>query len=197
MLESMIHNPRPTRAEASDVANAIFDGTDAVMLSAETASGDYPVMAVEMMNSIICEAESHLETWGHWRGTNFNELQDDSIYVTRAAREVAYDRNVAAIAVFTNNGRTALLMSKERPKTPILAFTPHQQIYQRLAMYWGVKPHLIPEADTVEMMLNQVEAAMVAETPVQPGQQVVLICGFPVNAFRSPNLVLLHTVRGL
>jgi pyruvate kinase len=197
MLESMIHNPRPTRAEASDVANAIFDGTDAVMLSAETASGEYPVKAVEMMDSIVCQAEEHLSTWGHWKGTSFEDVQDDAIYVTRAAREVAFDRNVAAIAVFTNNGRSALLTSKERPKTPILAFTPNQRTYQRLGMYWGVKPHLIPKADTVEMMLEHVEAVMVTETPVQPGQQVVLVCGFPVNAFRSPNLVLVHTVRGL
>ncbi len=195
MLESMIQNPRPTRAEASDVANAIFDGTDAVMLSAETASGSYPVKAVEMMNSIICEAEPNLERWGHWHGTSGDEIHDDAVYVTRAAREVAFDRQVSAIAVFTNNGRTALLMSKERPKTPILAFTPNECTYNRLAMFWGVIPYLVPKADTVEKMLEHVEAAMVAEAIIRPGQQVVLICGFPVNAFRSPNLVLLHTIR--
>ncbi len=195
MLESMIQNPRPTRAEASDVANAIFDGTDAVMLSAETASGKYPVKAVEMMDSIIRQVEPDLDTWGHWHGAAPTDIHDDAVYVTRAAREVALDRDVAAVAVFTNTGRTAELMSKERPKTPILAFTPNNKTYNRLSMFWGVKPHLVPHATTVEKMLEHVEAAIVSENPIRPGQQVVLICGFPVNAFRSPNLVLLHTVR--
>ncbi len=195
MLESMIQNPRPTRAEASDVANAIFDGTDAVMLSAETATGLYPIKSVEMMASIICQAEKYQDTWGHWHGAPPAEIYDDAVYVTRAAREVALDRNVAAVAVFTNNGRTALLMSKERPTTPILAFTPSQSTYNRLAMYWGVIPYLVTRADTVEQMLDHVEAAMVSQTIIRPGQQVVLVCGFPVNAFRAPNLVLLHTVR--
>ena len=195
MLESMIQNPRPTRAEASDVANAVFDGTDAVMLSAETAAGQYPVKSVEMMASIVCQAEKYQDTWGHWHGAPPAEFYDDAVFVTRAAREVALDRNVAAIAVFTNNGRTALLMSKERPTTPILAFTPSENTYNRLAMYWGVIPYLVTRADTVEKMLEHVEAAMVSQTVIRPGQQVVLVCGFPVNAFRSPNLVLLHTVR--
>lgn len=195
MLESMIQNPRPTRAEASDVANAIFDGTDAVMLSGETAAGQYPVKSIEMMASIIRQAEKYQDTWGHWHGAPPAEIYDDAVYVTRAAREVALDRNVAAIAVFTNNGRTALLMSKERPNTPILAFTPNQNTYNRLAMHWGVIPYLVTRADNVEQMLEHVEAAMVAQTVIRPGQQVVLVCGFPVNAFRAPNLVLLHTVR--
>jgi len=195
MLESMIQNPRPTRAEASDVANAVFDGTDAVMLSAETAAGQYPVKSVEMMASIVCQAEKYQDTWGHWHGAPPAEFYDDAVFVTRAAREVALDRNVAAIAVFTNNGRTALLMSKERPTTPILAFTPSENTYNRLAMYWGVIPYLVTRADTVEKMLEHVEAAMVSQTVIRPGQQVVLVCGFPVNAFRAPNLVLLHTVR--
>jgi pyruvate kinase len=122
MLDSMIYNPRPTRAEASDVANAIFDGSDAVMLSGETAAGRYPVQAVETMNDIICEAESHLDKWGHWKGTCTPEShQDDAFFVTLAARELAHDRNVAAIAVFTQSGRTALLMSKTRPQVPTSA----------------------------------------------------------------------------
>lgn len=194
MLESMIYNPRPTRAEASDVANAIFDGTDAVMLSGETAVGLYPEKAIEMMNSIICQAETHLKEWGHWQGAPPNEVHDDAVYVTRAARELAHDKNVAAIAVFTESGRTALLMSKERPEVFILAFTPSQHTYNRLSMYWGVMPHLVPHAGTVEAMLAHVEAAMISEGRIQTGQQIVLICGFPVGARRSANLALLHTV---
>lgn len=194
MLESMIYNPRPTRAEASDVANAIFDGTDAVMLSGETAVGKYPIKTIELMNSIIRKAESNLETWGHWLGDMPIDDFDDAVYVTRAARELAHDRKVAAIAVFTMNGRTALLMSKERPEVPILAFTPLPSTYNRLAMYWGVIPMLVPEAETVETMLRHVESAMITETRIKPGQQVVLICGFPVGAKRATNLALLHTV---
>lgn len=194
MLESMINNPRPTRAEASDVANAIFDGTDAVMLSGETAVGKYPIKVVEMMNLIICQAEKNLQNWGHWLGEAPINAHDDAVYVTRAAKELAHDRNVAAIAVFTMSGRTALLMAKERPGKPILAFTPKESTFNRLSMYWGVLPYLIPEADTVENMLTHVEAAMVTETRIKPGQQVVLICGFPVGARRAANLALLHTV---
>lgn len=194
MLESMINNPRPTRAEASDVANAIFDGTDAVMLSGETAVGNYPVTTVEMMNAIICQAENHLRAYGHWQGAPPEDSYDDAVYITRAARELAHDRNVAAISVFTESGRTALLMSKERPLKPILAFTPNRHTYNLLSVYWGVKPHLVPHAKTVEAMLKHVEAAIIEETPIQPGQQVVLICGFPVGAMRSANLALIHTV---
>ena len=137
MLDSMIQNPRPTRAEASDVANAIFDGTDAVMLSGETAAGKYPVESVEMMASIICEAEKHITEWGHCHAS-FDELTaDDAVSITRAARELAHDRNVAAIAVFTQTGRTAELMAKARPRVPILGFTPEIRAYQRLGMIWG------------------------------------------------------------
>jgi pyruvate kinase len=195
MLDSMIHNPRPTRAEASDVANAIFDGTDAVMLSGETAVGEYPVAAVQMMDAIVCEAEAHLSDWGHWQGGVTPELSyDDTLYMTRAARELAHDRNVAAIAIFTKSGRTALLMSKTRPGVPILAFTPDEDTYARLEMYWGVVPYLVPHAATIEAMLVDVEAAMMTSGSIEPGQQVVLICGFPVDAVRPTNLALLYTV---
>ncbi len=195
MLESMIHNPRPTRAEASDVANAIFDGSDAVMLSGETAVGKYPVKAVEMMASIVRQAEEHMDAWGHWQGAPPEDAYDDAVYLTRAARELAHDRNVAAIAIFTVRGRTARLMSKERPGVPILAFTPSEHTYYQMAMLWGVRPHLVPQANDLETMLAHVESAMIAETPIQPGQQVVLICGYPVGTMRPTNLALLHTVR--
>ena len=195
MLDSMIYNPRPTRAEASDVANAIFDGSDAVMLSGETASGLYPLQAVEMMNAIILQAEAHMSEWGHCQDSSLIEPQeDDTFFMTRAARELAHDRNVAAVAVFTKSGRTALLMSKTRPTVPILAFTPDQATYQRLNLYWGIVPHLVPHAETIEAMLEAVEAAMIASTTIMPGQQVVLICGFPIHAVRATNLALLHTV---
>jgi pyruvate kinase len=195
MLESMIQNPRPTRAEASDVANAIFDGSDAVMLSGETAVGKYPVQSVEMMNRIIGQAEAHIDQWGHVRDIPSTErVYDDAYYMTLATRELADDRNVAAIAVFTKSGRTALLMSKARPDVPIFAFTPDMRTYTKLGMYWGVLPHFVPHADTIEDMLDVVEATMLTSTPIKPGQQVVLICGFPVASGCPANLALLHTV---
>jgi pyruvate kinase len=193
MLESMINNPLPTRAEASDVANAIFDGTDAVMLSAETAAGEYPLEAVTMMGRIAEEAESHLLEWG--TSSSLGALGDsDAASMARAAFEIAHDRDVAAIAVFTVQGHTAALISKTHPTVPILGFTPQEATYHRLALRWGVLPQLVPFADTVEDMLQRVDASMLENQMVKPGQQVVLVCGFPVGMMRSPNMALLHTV---
>ena len=195
MLDSMINNPRPTRAEASDVANAILDGTDAVMLSGETAAGKYPLKAVQMMNAIICEAETHMQRWSHWHGESKPESpNDDTFFMAMAARELAQDKNVAAIAVFTQTGRTAMLMSKSRPGVPILAFTPHTSVYNRLAMFWGVSAHLVEQASTIEEMIAEVESALLSSTLVQEGQQVVLTCGYPVGELRPTNMALLHTV---
>ena len=194
MLDSMIHAPRPTRAEASDVANAVFDGTDAVMLSGETAVGDYPVEAVKMMDAIVREAEGHFPQWGHLAEMETTGTRDGARSLTRAARELAHERDVAAIAVFTQTGRTAMLMSQARPRVPIFAFTPEETTYRRLSMYWGVVPQQVPFANIVETMLRHVGAARSATTPIEPGQQVVVISGFPVGAMRPPNFALLHTV---
>ena len=195
MLESMIYNPRPTRAESSDVANAIFDGSDAVMLSGETAVGKYPVQSVEMMNAIIGQAESHIGEWGQCHSLPSHKPgRDDAYYMTLAARELAHDRNVAGIAVFTNSGRSALLMSKARPDVPIFAFTPELRTYHQLGIMWGVIPHFVPHAEMIEDMLKVVEATMIASTPIKSGQQVVLICGFPIASGCPANLALLHTV---
>lgn len=194
MLDSMIHNPRPTRAEASDVANAVFDGSDALMLSGETASGSYPLESVKMMDAIIREAESNAAAWGHYAKNPEEASQDAAFAITRAANELAKDRKVAAIAVFTQSGKTALYMSKSRPQIPIMAFTPEIDTYRRLNLYWGVIPYLVPYASTVETMIASVDAALLSSTPIQAGEQVVVICGFPVGSQRPPNFALLHTV---
>jgi len=192
MLETMINNPLPTRAEASDVANAIFDGTDAVMLSAETAAGQYPVETVKMMVRIIGEAESHFTEWG-------TELEpgglgeNDAVSMSHAAHALAEDRDVSAVAVFTSGGSTAWLMSKVRPAKPILAFTPHLKTYRKLAFLWGVYPYLVPFANTLEDMIDHVDASLM-KTGIQPGDQVVMVCGFPVGSLRPPNMALLHNV---
>ncbi|HWQ03951.1 MAG TPA: pyruvate kinase [Longilinea sp.] len=195
MLDSMVHNPRPTRAEASDVANAVLDGTDAVMLSGETASGSYPVESVAMMDAIICEAEKSFQEWGHPSGfpEELNQ-QDDATSMTNAARAIAHDANVAAITVFTESGRTALLISKSRPGVPIYALTPVLRSYYRMGLYWGVTPYLVPFTPTVESMLARVEEVVVSSTNLQAAQQVVIISSYPLGRKRSPNLALLHTL---
>ncbi|MBN1454571.1 MAG: pyruvate kinase [Anaerolineales bacterium] len=193
MLESMIQNPLPTRAEASDVANAIFDGTDAVMLSAETASGQYPLEVVEMMDRIVCEAETHFLEWGTEQGRIAGLGESDAASMARASHELARDRDVAAVSVFTMTGSTAWLMSKVRPAKRILAFTPEVLTYRKMAFLWGVQPQLMPFVNTLEEMIQQVDAEMM-KSGIKPGQQVVLVCGFPVGAMRPPNMALLHTV---
>jgi len=194
MLESMISNPLPTRAEASDVANAIFDGTDAVMLSAESASGKYPVETVQMMDRIICEAESHFLEWGKAAATHGEYTSNDAASMACAAQALANDKNVTAIACFTMQGQTAWLISKIRPRVPIMAFTPQLETWRRLAFLWGVDSHQVPFAHSLEEMLNFVDSSLLRSSVVQSGDQVVLVCGFPVGAVRPPNMALLHTV---
>jgi len=195
MLESMISNPRPTRAEASDVANAVLDGSDALMLSGETAVGKFPIKAVQMMSSIIHQSEEHSDQWGrNILDTTLDMSHDDAISITRAARELAQDRAVSAVAVFTRSGRTARLMSKARPNVPILAFTPVKRTYQYLSMLWGTTPYLIPHAGTIEEMISHVDRAVIEGTPVEAGQEIVLIAGFPIHKMVPPNLALIHTV---
>jgi pyruvate kinase len=193
MLESMISNPLPTRAEASDVANAIFDGTDAVMLSAESAAGKYPLEAVKMMDRIVREAETHFLEWGQEQSST-GLGNEDAASMAHAAQALANDSNVKAVSVFTMQGQTAWLIAKVRPRVPILAFTPELGTFRRLSFLWGVSPQLVPYANTLEDMLRHVDAALTADGTVEPGDQVVLVCGFPVGAMRPPNMALLHTV---
>jgi len=196
MLESMINNPRPTRAEAADVANAIFDGTDAVMLSAESAAGKYPVQSIRMMANIILESERHAADWGHHNILQADISNDDAIVISHAARDMAQDKDVAAIVVFTRSGLSALWISKTKPNVPIYAFTPETSTYQWLGICWGITPFRVPHADTLETMVTHVETALTAATPLNSGDQVVVISGFPVGAFTSPNLALLYTLKG-
>ncbi|MCK6539595.1 MAG: pyruvate kinase, partial [Anaerolineales bacterium] len=193
MLESMITNPLPTRAEASDVANAVFDGTDAVMLSAETASGKYPVEAVQMMDRIVQEAEKHFLEWGTEQAVLGFE-QSDAASMARAAQALANDKNVAAVACFTTQGRTAWLMSKIRPRVPVMAFTPDLKTFRLLSFMWGVRPRKVDFANSLEEMLDYLDSAMLRSNVVKAGDQVVLVCGYPVGKVRPPNMALLHTV---
>lgn len=194
MLESMIRNPRPTRAEASDVANAVFDGTDVLMLSGETAVGAYPAVAVSTMARIIRDAESHTAEWGFRPVDEQRGMLDDASATTRGASEMADDRGAKAIGVFTRSGRTALLMSKARPWAPILAFTPEVKTYRRMALFWGVEPHLIPMAKSVEEMVRLMEEALLESRLMSEGDRVVLVASLPVGALGPANLIYLHTL---
>jgi pyruvate kinase len=195
MLESMIDQPRPTRAEASDVANAIFDGSDALMLSGETAIGRYPVKAVQTMSNIILDAESHKAQWGYREMKKTAITSDDAVATTHAAQALAQDRDVSAIAVFTRSGRTARLMSKVHPKAKILAFTPEDRTYRQLAALWGVKPYLVPMAHSVEDMIDRIRKAALEHGTIKAGQQIVLVASLPIGAMGPPNFAHLHTIE--
>jgi pyruvate kinase len=194
MLESMTENPIPTRAEASDVANAIFDGTDAVMLSAETASGKYPVEAVAIMSRIVVEAESHFKEWGNPQDDNRAGLgKTDAASMARAANALASDPDVQSIAVFTMRGSSAWLMAKVRPPKQILGFTPDEATLRQLAFLWGVQPYLVGYAKSLDDMIADVDSVLI-KSGIASGQQVVLVCGYPIGDQRPPNMALLHTV---
>ena len=197
MLKSMMQSPRPTRAEASDVANAIFDGTDAIMLSGETAVGEYPVETIQMMDAIVTKAEDNFEQWGHFSLDHEIPAMDDAISTTRAARELAYDRDVTKIVVFTVSGKSALLMSKAHPRTQIIAFTSEDSTYHRLPMFWGVLPLLGGFVDSVEKLISQMENNLLEHGWVRAGEQIVVVCGYPVGLECPPNLALLHTIGTL
>ncbi len=193
MLESMIHNPRPTRAEASDVANAIFDGTDAIMLSGETAVGEFPVQAVQMMHRIAVTTENsarYAEYIDSLHRTPVDERGTNSaLAISQAAITIADSLDVAAVVAFTQSGYTARLVSKSRPQVPILAFTPDTEIAERMALYWGVRPLICPPMDRLDDLTAYMQRACLLHGIVQPGQLVVMTGGHPLAARGSTNFV--------
>ncbi|MBZ5648088.1 MAG: pyruvate kinase [Acidobacteriia bacterium] len=193
MLESMVENPRPTRAEASDVANAIFDGSDAVMLSAESASGKYPREAVAMMARIIAESESHiLEQIPHRRLSNVRRLSIQET-ICESVAHAAQDLEMRAIAVFTETGTTARLISKFRPKAHIFAFTANQAVCNRMTMLWGVQPTLCEHAPSAEDMLRVAENELLGIGAVHPGDVMGIVAGTQRSS-GSTNFMRLHVV---
>ncbi len=191
MLESMVTQPRPTRAEASDVANAILDGTDALMLSEETANGQYPVEAVEMMVQIAHETEPACQDRPHHPRHRKPTLAHA---VSSAAHILAREAAVEAIVVFTRSGRSAHLISKERPHVPIIAYTPSDAIYRQLALWRGVKPRMIPFMESTEALTAEVSHRLTQEGLVQAGEKVVIMGGMPIAAQARTNFIKLHQV---
>jgi pyruvate kinase len=193
MLESMIEHPRPTRAEASDVANAIWDGADAVMLSGETASGRFPTNAVEMMSRIVVEAER----------VAVAELPVPPLpsapapfnAVTAAvACQAAEAAGAVALCCFTLSGTTARLVSHFRPRAPIIAFSPDQSIRRRLALYWGVVPKVMEPIKNEDTMIELVSERLVADGLAKPGDRIVVVHGSPLGVPGQTNAIRLHQI---
>jgi pyruvate kinase len=192
MLESMVSSPRPTRAETSDVANAILDGTDAVMLSAETAVGRYPVEAVRMMDRIARAVESSnpavfIPALPDQRGTVYS--------VARAAARLAHEVRARAIVVITRSGRTAQILSKLRPQEPLVAFTETVATARRLALWWGVQCFVTAFLDNTDAMIAHLEGELIRRRLATPGDTIVLVGSAPVVVRGRVNFIKVHRVR--
>jgi len=190
MLDSMIRNPRPTRAEAADVANAVLDGTDALMLSGETATGKYAVETVRMMNAIVCEAESSQRGELTESPANPQGEWDFATAGARAATVLSFTADIKAIVTLSRDGRTARLLSEYRPKAPILAITPSQEAANRLALRWGVVPRVDLPAEDLEETLRIATSALARAGMCQKGDAFVLVIGWPPSS--GTNTVKLH-----
>jgi len=194
MLDSMQRNPRPTRAEASDVANAIFDGTDAIMLSGETAAGSYPVEAVKTMHQIALRTEQGLQypdllsQRAKQSGTTINDAIGQSVAHT------ALNLDVAAIVTPTTSGITARMISKYRPKAPIVAVTADESVSRKLSLVWGVYSRVAPRAKSTDEMLDVAVEAAVESGIVKHGDLIVITAGVPVGETGSTNLMKIHMI---
>ncbi len=193
MLESMVEHPTPTRAEVSDVANAIYDGTDAVMLSAETSVGKYPVQAVQFMARIAAETEFSISKRG------FQEPQPgphpaNAEILADAAYRAAREAKVAAIVVFTASGSSARLVSRYRPPVPIYAITPNELAARQLAINYGITPILAPDVSSTDEMLHQMDVLLVEHGVLEHGELVVFVAGQPPGRAGTTNLMKLHRI---
>jgi pyruvate kinase len=193
MLESMISNPRPTRAETSDVANAILDGTDAVMLSGETASGDYPFEAVAVMDRVARDVEADVMLQrSPATPEKAVEHRRQPEAIGRAACQIADTVGASAILAFTQTGGTAALVAKFRPSVPVLAVTPTQHVRRRMALFGGVHSLRVDIEGTTEAQIQSVETAVLAEGGLKRGDTVVITMGSPVSAPGTTNLIKVH-----
>jgi pyruvate kinase len=190
MLESMIEEATPTRAEASDVANSVWDGTDAVMLSGETAVGKHPVEAVEMMHRIVVRAETTMLREPPEERGRMGHAQA----ICHAATGLAEDLKVAAIAAFTRTGRTGQLLSIERPRVPIYVFTSEAHVYRRLALWWGVTPILEQFSTDSDGMIREIEGSLLARQALVPGDLAVVVGALPFRPGAHTNFVKLHSI---
>ncbi|HEX38090.1 MAG TPA: pyruvate kinase [Candidatus Cloacimonetes bacterium] len=193
MLESMVHNTLPTRAEASDVANAVFDGTDAVMLSAETSIGKHPTEAVAMMNKIVTRAEKNCAINPELFSSSFRTDQF-SIDLSKAACMIAQDINASAIFAITKTGRTARHLSKYRVQNPIYAFTSNEETLKFLTLIWGVKGLLLPGLQETDETLRQVKHIALDQGLISDNEIIVFVAGIPLQTSNEVNMIKLDQV---
>lgn len=191
MLDSMISAPRPTRAEASDVANAILDGADAVMLSGETSVGDYPVLTVETMARIVANTEDH----GLEQMQNIEwHPHTTSGVVTKAATEIAHGVGAKFLVAFTHSGDSALRLARLRSAIPILAFTPIEQTLAALTLAWGVESFLVPMVSHTDDMIRQVDKALTESGYIAEGERVVIVAGSPPGIAGHTNMIRVRRI---
>jgi pyruvate kinase len=196
MLDSMIRNPRPTRAEVSDITNAIFDGTDALMLSGETAAGAFPMEAVQIMSRIAQFAESAID-YAHVLDEKHLEhgaRASVTDAIGEAVANIAQEQHAHAILCSTTSGSTARIVSKFRPQTPILAATTEETTYRAMALYWGVEPMLVPMPKDTDAMIAQTVEAATVKGHVHDGDRVVITAGTPIGVPGSTNLIKVHVI---
>ncbi len=197
MLSSMVKNPRPTRAEASDVANAIFDGTDAIMLSNETATGAFPVNAIETMTAIAEISEKHLYETRRQRSGDLQSILGGETMpsaISFAAQQIAKGIEAQLIVSCTWTGYTAQRAARERPATPILCVTPNPETYHKMALVWGVIPVLVPEFGNIDQMLDIVEQAALGGGYANMDDRLVIIGGVPFGAGGNTNFIKVHII---
>lgn len=191
MLESMIHNPRPTRAEISDVANAVYDGTSAVMLSGETAAGAYPVRSVEAMAKIVERAENHVEYIQYI--DNF-DIKTSGEALSHAASLLAKDLSANAIVVCTRTGSTARMVSRFRPNIPIIGLTTDERSYQKLSLSWGVSAFKVDEYNSVDVLFYFAKIAALKSGLLKKGDKIVITGGSPNGKSGNTNLISVETL---
>ena len=195
MLDSMIRNPRPTRAEVSDVANAVYDGTSCVMLSGETAGGKYPTEALEAMLEIVTEAEGSIDYWKRFQKQLVVTASNINDAITHTCCLTARDLNASAILTATSSGRTARMICRFRPACPVAALTMQEKTRRQLAICWGVVPFLTGEVNSTDRIFSLTSEVAVKEGLVQAGDTVVITAGVPLGKSGSTNLIKAQVVE--
>jgi pyruvate kinase len=194
MLDSMMKNPRPTRAETSDVANAIYDGTSAIMLSGETAAGKYPIAALKMMSTIAERTERDIDYQSRFRKRDFTELPNVTSAISHATCTTAQDLGAVAIITVSKSGRTARMISKYRPECPIISGTTDETVQRQMNLSWGVVPILVDEKDNTDELFDHVVNVARGKGLLKNGDLVVITAGVPLGISGTTNLLKVHLV---
>ncbi|MBQ8135581.1 MAG: pyruvate kinase [Clostridia bacterium] len=197
MLDSMIKNPRPTRAETTDVANAIYDGTSVIMLSGETAAGAYPVEAVKTMAKIAETTESNINYIDRFRKLDMHERPDVTSAISHATCTTAHDLGASAIITVSKSGSTSRMLSKYRPECPIISGTPSEKVWRQTNMSWGVRPIMIEEKDNTDDLIDHVIDSAQKKGLLNNGDLVVLTAGVPLGVSGTTNLMKVHLVGNI